>query len=85
MIRNMDIHGHRRWNVVCVVVTLLSCACTEEIIEHPCVTLRLPPTIELSMEFLEVGRNCGFDPSLRKPPIKSSLACRVLEPILKVG
>ena len=41
--------------------------------------------MELSIKSFEEGQNCGFDPSLRKLSIKSSLACHVFEPILKVG
>ena len=41
--------------------------------------------VELSVKSLEEGQICGFDPSWRKFSITSSLACRVLEPILKVG
>jgi hypothetical protein len=36
------------------------------------------------MKFIKEGRNCGFDPSLRKFSIKSLLVCHVLDPILKV-
>ena len=42
-------------------------------------------TIELSIESLKEGRNHGFDISLRKLSIKSSLAHCVSEPLLKVG
>jgi hypothetical protein len=38
----------------------------------------------LYVKSLQEGRNCGFDSSLRKLSIKSSLVCRVLEPHLKV-
>ena len=46
-------------------------------------------TLELSIKSLFVkslqeGCNCGFDPSSRKLSMKSSLACCVLEPHLKV-
>ena len=33
------------------------------------------PILELSVKFVKEGWNCGFDPSLRKLSIKSSLAC----------
>ena len=41
-------------------------------------------TVELSVNSLTEGRNCGFDPALRKFSINCSLAHYVLEPILKV-
>ena len=40
---------------------------------------------ELSVKSTKEGRTRGFDPSLRKLSIKSSLACCALDPILKVG
>ena len=42
-------------------------------------------TLELFIKSLKEGWNYGFDPSLRKLPIKSLLACYVLEPIMKIG
>lgn len=34
---------------------------------------------------LKDGKDCGLDPSFIKFLMKSSLACRVSEPILKIG
>ena len=39
----------------------------------------------LSVKSFKEGCNRGSDPSLRKLSVKSSLARRVSEPILKVG
>ena len=41
-------------------------------------------TIKLFVKSSKEGQNCGLNPSLKKPSIKSSLARCVLEPILKV-
>ena len=41
--------------------------------------------VKLPIKSLKVGQNYGFDPSLRKLSIKSSLASHVLETISKVG
>lgn len=41
--------------------------------------------LELSLNFVEVGRNRTFDLSLRKVCIKSSLGCHVSKLIWKVG
>ena len=42
-------------------------------------------TSKLSKQSLKDGPNSGFFHSLRKLSMKSSLACCVLEPVLKVG
>jgi hypothetical protein len=42
-------------------------------------------TIDLYVKSLKEGRNRGLDPSLRELSTKSSLVCRVSEPILKDG
>ena len=39
--------------------------------------------LELSAKFLKDKQNFGFDPSLRKNSLKSSLACHVSKPFLK--
>ena len=45
----------------------------------------VPVSLELSLTSLNERWNCGFDPSLWKFYIKSLLACRLLEHVLKVG
>ena len=40
--------------------------------------------IELPVKFLKEGQSCGFDHSLRKLSLESSLACYILKPNLKV-
>ena len=50
-----------------------------------CLLISKLHTIELSVKSLKKGPNRGFDPSLRKVSIKSSLAHHVLELIVKVG
>jgi hypothetical protein len=47
--------------------------------------LKITCVLELYVKSLKEGRNYGFDPSLRKHSNKTSLACRVLEHVLKVG
>jgi len=47
--------------------------------------LKITCVLELYVKSLKEGRNYGFDPSLRKLSNKTSLACRVLEHVLKVG
>jgi hypothetical protein len=42
-------------------------------------------SIRVCAKILKEGQNCGFDPSLRKLSIKSSLAHHASERILKVA
>ena len=42
-----------------------------------------PMVLEVSAKFLKDKQNFGFDPSLRKNSLKSSLACHVSKPFLK--
>lgn len=42
-------------------------------------------TLELSIKYLKEGQDRRFDPSLRKQSIKSLLAHRLLNPLLKIS
>lgn len=56
-------------------ITYLFILVTSKFICHALIMREVPPK----------RQNCGFDPSWRESLIKSSLACHVLEPMLKVG
>ena len=58
----------------------LFCLC-----QVPIGSVRFRMALELSVKSLKEGRDSGYDPLMRKPYVRSSLACRTLEPILKVG
>jgi hypothetical protein len=49
------------------------------------VTINTINNVKFSVKSLKEGRNCGFDPALRKLSIKNPLAHCVLRPTLRVG